>query len=937
MWMAIVLCSTSILLPALLLAQEQAPTAVDFVRDVRPIFELHCYECHSGDQPSSSLRLDHKQSAMAGGELYGADLIHEQVETSVLIQVVSDEEHELRMPPEGDSLSPAEIEILKKWVTQGAPWPDGIDEVELADPRDHWAFRPLECPTVPSDINPSWARTPIDHFIAEKLASVGLRPNHEASRHDWLRRVSFDLTGLPPTTAEINDFIHDHHPLAYERVVERLLASPRYGERAAQHWFDVVRYADTHGFEVNTERPNAWPYRDYVIEALNQDTPYDRFVQQQLIGDTNGFDAATGFLITASVLLPGQIGQDEPSKRLARQDALDEIVVNIGQTFLGLTVGCARCHNHKFDPISQVDYFAMQAFVAGVEYEDRLIRDAEADKQTAALQDKLAAVGRRLAKHAPLVGSGVERPAVNSRYNIERFDPQTFDRVRLTILSTNLYEPCIDELQVFDRNGTNVAWAGHGTTAIASGSNTAPDRHELRFVNDGIFGNSRSWMSNEVGGGWVEIRLAAPTEIERIEWGRDRLNEFGDRLPLQYRIEAANGNEDWVLISDHSDRAAYNAEAERIPIDVQPVAGDKDATATSSTGTALDERRSLWQDYEQVLAELRKNPAGGRPIFAGRFRAPDDIHLLRRGDPEQPQQPVPPAVPKVLGDLTLDRQSDEQVRRQALANWIADTNNPLTARVMANRIWQSHFGIGLVETANDFGRNGSAPTHPELLDWLASELIASGWSMKELHRTIVLSATYRQSSVPNSAGNEIDADVRLLWRYPLRRLEGEAIRDAILSVTGQLTFTMGGPGYDLFDKRGGLTGFEPVEKLTEANSRRMVFAHRVRRERDAVFGAFDCPDGGQSTPRRRESTTPIQALNLLNSTIVVEQAALLAESLSARKDSTVSSQIQDAYLQILGRTPSNDEVQLVTPVVEKYGLTPLCRALFNSNEFLYIR
>src|SRR5688572_31144940 len=319
----------------------------------------------------------------------------------------------------------------------------------------HWAFQPLSNQASKST-NSEWAQATIDRYILAALERNGLRPAPTADRITWLRRVTFDLTGLPPSPEQVETFVKDRRSDACERVVDELLSSPRYGERWAQHWLDVVRYADTHGFEVNTERPNAWPYRDYVIRAFNRDTPYDRFIKEQIVGDAMGEDAATGFLVTASVLLPGQIGKDEPSKRLARQDSLDEIVVNIGQTFLGLSVGCARCHDHKFDPISAKDYYAMQAFIAGVEYGDRELRTPEAiaaREELKRLRAKMTELDARLARFVPLAKSGVTRPMVDARENRDRFVPIKARRLRFTIRATNNLEPCIDELEVFNTAG----------------------------------------------------------------------------------------------------------------------------------------------------------------------------------------------------------------------------------------------------------------------------------------------------------------------------------------------------------------------------------------------------------------------------------------------------------------------------------------------------
>ncbi|MEQ1750720.1 MAG: DUF1549 domain-containing protein, partial [Prosthecobacter sp.] len=356
---------------------------VDFVREVRPIFEKHCYSCHGEKKQKSGLRLDIKSEALKGGDKHAPDIIAKQAKESPLIHFITTDDEDELMPPKG-KISSAEIATLTAWINEGAVWPDGVDLAKLEDRRDHWSFKPLPRNGAFQPPRVLEKRPSLDAFIEAKLKENGLAMSPEADPISWLRRVTFDLTGLPPTPEEVTAFMSDQSDSSdksdpHAAVVERLLASPRYGERWAQHWLDVVRYADTHGFEVNTERPNAWPYRDYVIRAFNSDTPYDRFIKEQLVGDAMSQDAATGFLVTASVLLPGQIGKDDQSKRLARQDSIDEIVVNIGQTFLGLSIGCARCHDHKFDPITAKDYYAMQSFVAGVEYGDRDLHTPEAE------------------------------------------------------------------------------------------------------------------------------------------------------------------------------------------------------------------------------------------------------------------------------------------------------------------------------------------------------------------------------------------------------------------------------------------------------------------------------------------------------------------------------------------------------------------------------
>ena len=918
----------TLLLTVVPVTATSADDSVDFVRDVRPIFQKHCYSCHAKEQQKSGLRLDIKSEAFKGGDVFGPSIIPRDVEESPLIQFVSDPDADLPMPPEGDRLSAEAIATLTKWVTEGAVWPDGIDLAKLENRHDHWSFKPMSSPEPPNAKQDNWSHNKIDRFILEQLHQNNLQPAPEADRVTWLRRVSFDLTGLPPSPEQVHAFVNDEHVNAFELVVDELLKSARYGERWAQHWLDVVRYADTHGFEVNTERPNAWPYRDYVIDAFNNDTPYDRFVSEQIIGDTLQQDAATGFLVTASILLPGQIGQDEESKRLARQDSLDEIVVNIGQTFLGLSIGCARCHDHKFDPISQHEYYAMQAFVAGVEYGDREIQTPEAIARRAEgkeIKAEIAAIDNQLLHLVPASEPGATRPPVSARINTDRFTPVKTKRLRFTILTTNRLSPCIDELEVFNTDSENIALASVGTVIRSSGDSVVSDKHELRFVHDGHYGNNRSWRGNTNGKGWLELVFLKEQTIDRVIWGRDRRARFVDRLATSYRIEVADTAGRLNRVSDSTDRAAY------VPGKDKPGVFPLDGLNEEDIKTA---KRLLAK--KKTLTARARAVNRGSVAFAGQFRKPDNIRLLARGDPEQPKEQVPPAVLSVIGSLELSADTADQDRRVALADWLTNPDNPLTARVMVNRIWQGHFGFGLVETASDFGRTGTEPSHPALLDWLAQKFIRSGWSVKHMHRLIVLSSTYRQSSQYNEAADTFDSDSRLLWRFPSRRLDAETIRDSMLAVSGRLDLKMGGPGFNLFDQRGGLSGFKPVESFKGDGLRRMIYAHKVRRERDPVFGAFDCPDNGQSTSRRRESATPIQALNLFNSRFTIEQAAAFAARLQSDSGNNVLKQIHNAYELALSRKPSDDEVAAIRPVVENHGLATLCRVLLNSNEFLFL-
>jgi hypothetical protein len=811
------------------------------------------------------------------------------------------------------------------------------------DPADHWAFRPVARPAVPRD--PAASGNPVDAFVRARLRERGLAPSPEADRLTLIRRVTFDLTGLPPTPAAIDAFLADKAPDAYERLVDSLLASPRYGERWARHWLDVIRFADSHGFEMNQPRPNAWRYRDWVIRSLNADKPYDRFVAEQVAGDALGADEATGFLVAGPW---DQVKSPDPVLTAQqRADELHDMVSVTGSAFLGLTVGCARCHDHKFDPVSQEDYYALQAIFAGVQHGDRPVNDPAESERRAELAGKLrgelAALDRRLDALEPLAdpaSTAPRRPAVSPVRNVERFAPVTARLVRFTAMATNQYEPCLDELEVYAAGpgGRNVA-RDAGVAVRSSGDYPRSERHKLEHVNDGRYGNGRSWISNTVGKGWVELEFPEPVTIDRVVWGRDREGKYRDRLAVVYRVEVAAEPGAWRLVATSDDRAAFG------------------------TPPTLS-RPARWLAAIRAGVERRLREAETPPMaYAGRFTAPEPVHRLHRGDPTQPRELVAPGAPESIGPpLKLAAATPERARRLALARWLTDPRNPLPARVIANRLWQYHFGTGLVDTPSDLGHNGGKPTHPELLDWLAAELVKPSWrtpsvsegvgaknpladargsprpwSRKHRHRLIVTSATYRQSSRATDAGLKLDADDRLLWRYPPRRLEAEAIRDSILAVSGQLDLRTGGPGFDLFEPNDNYVKvYTPKRAFGPDTFRRMVYWAKPRMQLDDTFGAFDCPDAGQIAPKRSSSTTPLQALNLLNSPFVLQQAGYFAERLRKEAGDDVRAQVRRAFRLAFGRGPTGEEAAAAAALVRQHGLPALCRALFNANEFVYV-
>ena len=532
------------------------------------------------------------------------------------------------------------------------------------------------------------------------------------------------------------------------------------------------------------------------------------------------------------------------------------------------------------------------------------------------------------------------RPTVQTRQNSERFKPVEAKFVRFTILGTNSGQPCIDELEIYTEgsDSRNVALASAGANATASSTLPGYDIHKLRHINDGLSGNSHSWISNETGRGWVEIELARKSTVSRIIWGRDQKGNFSDRIPTQYKIEvAADAMRHWNLISSAEDRLPF-------------VSATKTNSSSENNGGLFYSLIDLPEDAIIVLKELidqakaldeklDKLAMDVPMIYAGQFDQPKELtHWLYRGDPFQKRDVVKPGgISAFKGNLNLDDDTLESQRRLRLAQWISDAKNPLTARVIVNRIWHYHFGVGIVDSPSDFGINGGEPSHPKLLDWLASEFKGSGWSIKSIQRLIVLSSTYMQSSRPTKTGLEVDVDCRLLWRFPPRRLAAEVIRDSILQVSGTLDLTMGGVGYEVFEPNTNYVRvYNPKKEFGPSEWRHMVYQRKIRMEGDATFEALDCPDGGQVCPKRTRSITALQALNLLNSHFMVQQADLFSQRLWQETSQNISDQVHYGFQLAYGRKPDPQELQKSVALVELHGLPIFCRAIFNTNEFMFM-
>ena len=979
---------------------------------------------------------------------------------------------------------------------------------------DHWSLRPIVRPELPESTRGDWD-LPLDRFVLARLEAAGLQPSPAADRATLIRRMSLVLCGLPPEPDDVEAFVQDTQPDAYEALIGRLLDSPNYGERWARHWLDVARFAETNGFETNTPRPNAWRYRDYVIRAFNEDLPFDRFVAEQVAGDVMGVDAATGFLVGGAydtVLSP-----DVGLTLQQRQDELADMVNTTSTAFLGLTVACARCHDHKFDPITQTDYYAMQAIFAGVRHGERPLRTAHEAERLARVEDQRLAITALRAEldalpdasasgsarsalviddeatehvtvlrtltgygtnpagdgrgrqgdrgdpqrlpnisggryswwndvtdedviayrpgvvgrhrlwlswgagwdthatdaayfldvdgnldttedrkllatvdqqtfangphgppHGPpneplwsgLLDVGVHdlaasdqivlragsagrpvtadvivleaaepdseaecalprlRPGVSALVNEELITPILAHRLRFRVFSTNSErEPCLDELEVY-AGDVNVALSATHTT---SGNYAGDPKHLQVHLNDGLYGNAHSWISDTLGTGWVEFEFAEPARIDRVVWGRDREGVFADRLATDYVIEIAAPSGEWRVVASSRDR-------------LPPGLAPRDVPAYRFAGLApeiaarADRLLAGIRTLESSVAELERLPR----VYAGRFEQPASTHLLHRGDPLAVREVVAPDVPAVFGSLGLDSlgldvDAPEHERRLALAGWLCAPENPLTARVIVNRIWMHHFGEGLVDTPSDFGVMGTEPSHSALLDWLAAELVESGWSLKHIQRLIVSSRTWRQASHPNAAGLAKDEASRLLWRFPPRRMEAEYLRDAILAVAGTLLERGGGPGFSVFEPDDNYVRvYTPSQELDPDTWRRMIYMTKVRMERGAVFGMFDTPDAGQVCPKRARSTTALQALNLLNSPFVMQQAREFAARLERESVDDRDLQVRRAFQLAFGREPEPQESAGALALYAEHGLPALCRALFNANEFAFV-
>jgi hypothetical protein len=872
---------------------DDAP--VDFNQDLRPLLERKCLSCHNPNLLKGKVTLHTREAMLTHKDPL---LVPGKPEQSLLLNVVlaGPAGEAPDMPEEGEALTEQEVDVLRRWISAGAPWPEGVvlKEASKSD-KNWWAYRPLREST-PSDS--------IDGFIRTRLAEQGLSMNAPANRRILIRRATYDLTGLPPTPEEVAAFEQDNDPTAYEKLVDRLLASPHYGERWGRHWLDVVRFGESNGYERNVIINDLWPFRDYIIRSLNDDKPFDRLMQEHLAGDVLSQDDPDA-LMGSAFLVAGpydNVGnQDAVQAAQIRADKMDEMIRATSEAFLGMTVGCARCHDHKFDPITSEDYYGLYATFSGTSHGQAQLATAAQRKEREALRKPLQARKDALLALHPTNSS--------SAGNDERFQPVTAKALRFTIEATdNGIEPCIDELEIWTDGpeGKNIALGG---TPSSSGNYPNNPKHRLAHINDGKYGNDHSWISNEQGKGWVALAWNEPARISRIQWARDRTKKYADRTPSRYRIETSLDGKTWQVVTpkDHQplDQAAQERNANELAEIVQKLA-------------ALPDFTSAW---------IGKHGA-----------APGPFHVFLGGNPQKKGVEVKAASLSTLSEITnayqLENQASEAERRRALAEWITAPENALTQRVLANRIWQQHFGTGIVDSPNDLGYMGGRPSHPELLDFLAVKLKESGWRIKPLHRLIMTSAAYQQGSQWQEDAAKIDGDSRLLWRFPPRRLDAEEIRDTFLVLAGKLNPAMGGAGFRLYDyQQDNVATYVPLDVHGPETYRRAVYHQNARASVIDLMTDFDQPDCAYSAPRRVATTTPLQALTMLNHAFTVDMAEGLAEQLTGE---SVIEQTQSAFQRVYQRAPTPVELAASVQAINTHGHRAFCRAILNSSELIYL-
>jgi hypothetical protein len=972
-------------------ANDRATEEIAFFKErIQPILKDRCYECHSHEsgKTKGGLALDSRGGWSEGGGS-GPAMVPGKPGESLLIQAVRRVDADTAMPPK-KPLPEEEVALLTEWVNRGAPDPR-VRAVAPAPNNDWWSLKPL----APADSHRhELSGTPgIDAFVQKKLAENGLTMSVEADRRTLIRRLYFDLHGLTPTPEEAVAFVTDADPQAYERLVDRLLASPRYGERWARHWFDTIHFADTHGFEHDEIRESAWRYRDYVINALNSDTPWPRFIREQLAADVfypnePRLTPALGFLGAG----PLDLSAADTAPMMFELVDRDDLVVQTMAAFTSTTVGCARCHDHKFDPITQQDYYSLASVFAGVVKGELAFEDDPVVGQTRVHWQNIAAAAERKDRAVLLtpetqqtvadwerergpiapwevpvltsyesaggatlelrddgsIYSGGQRPETETLTLALAPKLRAITAVRLEVMSDpslpkqgpgrqdngNLH---LNECDVFV-----VEKDGEQLRKIRISRATADFDQQGWTIAHAIDGKEKSaWgIFPRVGESHLAVfEFAEPVTLADGASLRVILKQVhgGGHVIGRLRLAVTNApSRDLAIVP------ASVAEVLSIPFDQRNEAQQLTVAAHVMAGKAAQELAKL-PPQPTIFAAARVVTRKDKKLNMDEPRA---IRVLARGELDKPGEAASPGALACIETLKsrfeLTNSKDEGSRRAALAEWLTDPQNPLTSRSIVNRVWHYHFGRGLVDTPNDLGRMGSLPSNPELLDWLAADFRDSGGSLKRLHRQILLSAAYRQASDARTSGSERGGDIDnvLLWRANRRRLDAESFRDIVLQITGQLDLKMGGPAVRHF-KLGPPIQSTPTLDYTAFNwdqpgaTRRSIYRLVYRNIADPFMVALDFPDAAQLAPTRPFSASALQALALWNDDFVLSQSEKLAtrlEEFSPGKSERVCRAVQQIFL----REPGVDELRELISYADKHGLPALCRVLFNSNEFLFV-
>jgi len=944
-----------------------------FENRIRPTLATHCTKCHGAEKQKGGLRIDSRSAMIEGGDS-GAAVVPGKPEESLLVAAINHADDGPQMPP-SKKLQPREIADLTQWVKMGAPWPGAEKEAPSTAPRRtefkisdtdraHWAFQPIRASSVPAVKDQSWVANPIDAFILARLEQKGLHPNPPASKRELIRRAYYDLTGLPPTPAEVAAFEADNSPRAYEDLIDWLLASARYGEKWGRAWLDLVRFAETNSYERDNPKPNAWRYRDYVIRSFNNDKPYDRFVREQIAGDelpdrNNDSVIATGFYRLG-------IWDDEPTDPLqARYDSLDDIVATTGQVFLGLTVDCARCHDHKLDPIPQKDYYRLLSFFQNV----RHFRNGGPTDETAIFADEAA----RQAFETKIRETRAKRDALQVEITaIEQAFRTAYEQEK----AKKLAAPDLEELHYRYYRDTWDRLPDFATLKPEDAGSLSKPYFDLSprtrndafgFVFEGVLivpkdGSYTFYLDSDDG---ARLTVAGKTilEYDGIHGeGSERKATVAlsqSRLPI--RLEYFQRNHALGLTVAWSgpgfERRSLSAPKQ--------APAEPDLERNLVRALRMDGLRLIgadrWERYQVLRRELKSlakeiaAPEQALCVSEEGANAPDTFVLLR-GNAHVQGDKVEPAFLEVLGNAppVIPQAAPSAPtcgRRLVLANWMVSADNPLTPRVMANRIWQYHFGRGIVRSPSNFGLQGDKPTHSELLNWLAAEFLKQGWHLKSLHRTIMTSNAYRMSSRANPEALAQDPVNDLLWRFDMRRLSAEEIRDSVLAVTGSLNLKMYGPGtYPEIPAEvmagQSIPGKGWGKSPPEEQARRSVYIHVKRSLLTPILESFDIAETDRSTPVRFATTQPTQALAMLNGAFLNRQAEQLGERVRREAGERIPDQVALAWKLVTTREPTPSEVARGVSLVEhltsqegastKAAIDSFCLLALNLNEFVYL-